>query len=164
MRKILLNEKYHTDLTITGLTIMLFVEGTILKPKSWFSLYNHNDYIPIGNAVKIIGAWQQQGANIIYCTSRKKRQVDDIATILKRYGFAGSFLLSREPKESYKDIVEMLRPDILIEDDCKSIGGSCQMCITKVSQDIKEKILSIVVHEFKGIDNLSINIEQLKAL
>jgi len=62
---------------------MIFVEGTILKPKSWFSLYNHNTYVPIGNAVKIIKAWQQQGANIIYCTSRKEKQANDIATLLK---------------------------------------------------------------------------------
>ena len=159
MRKILLNENHYTDLTI-----MLFVEGTIIKPKSWFSLYNHNAYIPIGNAVKIIKAWQQQGANIIYCTSRKKSQADDIATLLKGYGFVGSSLVSREPKESYKDIVEMLRPDILIEDDCKSIGGAWQMCITKVNKEIGEKILSIVVPEFKGIDNLPADIEQLKAV
>lgn len=159
MRKILLNENHHTSFTI-----MLFVEGTILKPKSWFSLYNHNGYIPIGNAVKIIKTWQQQGANIIYCTSRKKSQADDIANLLKIYGFVGSFLVSREQKESYKDIVEMLRPDILIEDDCKSIGGGWQRCITKVNKEVKEKILSIVVPEFKGIDNLPVDIEQLKAV
>ena len=157
MRKIILNEEQCNDLTI-----MLFVEGTLIKPKSWFSLYNHNAYIPIGNAVKIIKTWQQQGANIIYCTSRKKRQADDIATLLKRYGFDGSFLVSRETKESYKDIVEILRPDILIEDDCKSIGGAWQMCITKINPEVKEKILSIVVPEFKGIDNLPIDIKQLK--
>lgn len=159
MRTIMLNEKHDTDLTI-----MLFVEGTILKPKSCFSLYNHNAYIPIGNSVKIIKTWQQQGANIIYCTSRKKKKADDIATLLKRYGFDGSFIVSREPKESYKDIVEILQPDILIEDDCKSIGGAWQMCITKVNQKIKEKILSIVVPEFKGIDNLPKDIKSLRRL
>jgi len=159
MRKIILNEEQCNDLTI-----MLFVEGTLIKPKSWFSLYNHNAYIPIGNAVKIIKTWQQQGANIIYCTSRKKRQADDIATLLKRYGFDGSFLVSRETKESYKDIVEILRPDILIEDDCKSIGGAWQMCITKINPEVKDKILSIVVPEFKGIDNLPIDIKQLREI
>lgn len=158
MQKIDISDASHD----TDLTIMLFVEGTIIKPKSWLSLYNHNAYIPIGNAVRIIEAWQQQGAKIIYCTSRKKRQANDIALILKRYGFTGSFLVSREPKERYKDIVEMLRPDILIEDDCKSIGGARQMCITKVNHEIREKILSIVVPEFKGIDNLPTDIETLK--
>ncbi|MHC1723099.1 MAG: hypothetical protein AB9836_07855 [Aminipila sp.] len=157
MRKILLNETNGTDLTI-----MLFVEGTIIKPKSWFSLYNHKSYIPIGNAVEITKMWRQQGANIIYCTSRKKKQAEDMANLLKRYGFAGSFLASREPKESYKDIVEIVKPDILIEDDCKSIGGAWQMCITKVNREIKRNILSIVVPEFKGIDNLPTDINRLK--
>jgi len=97
MRKILLNAEYHT-----GLTIMVFVEGTIIKPKSWFSLYNHNAYIPIGNAVKMIKSWQQQGANIIYCTSRKKKQANDIAVLLKRYGFTGTFWQQESLKRAIK--------------------------------------------------------------
>lgn len=156
MKKIYLNTEYHSDLTI-----MVFAEGTILKPKSWLTLYNHNSYIPIGNAVDIIKSWKQQGANIIYCTSRKKKQADDMANTLREYGFVGTFLVAREHKESYKDIVENLHPDILVEDDCKSIGGAWQMCITKVIPEIKEKIKSIVVPEFKGIDNLSTDIKQL---
>ena len=55
-----------------GVTIMVFAEGTILKPKSRFSLYNHKNYLPIGNAVGTIETWNKLGANIIYCTSRKK--------------------------------------------------------------------------------------------
>jgi len=157
MKKIILN----TEPT-TGSTIMVFAEGTILKPKSWLSLYNHNTYIPIGNAVNIIASWQQQGANIIYCTSRKNKHVDKIALLIKKHGFKGTLLVAREQKESYKDIVEILQPDILIEDDCKSIGGAWQMCITKVNSEIKEKIVSIVVPEFKGIDSLNIQIERLQ--
>jgi len=68
MKKIALNTERHA-----GHTIMIFTEGTILKPKSWLTLYNHHSYVPIGNAVSIIQSWEQQGANIIYCTSRKKQ-------------------------------------------------------------------------------------------
>lgn len=157
MKKIILNTEPKT-----GPTIMVFAEGTILKSKSWLSLYNHNTYIPIGNAVSIIESWQSQGANIIYCTSRKKKQAEKIASLIKKHGFKGSLLVAREQKESYKDIVEMLQPDILIEDDCKSIGGAWQMCITKVNPEIKEKIVSIIVPEFKGIDSLNIDIERLQ--
>lgn len=156
MRRILLNAEYRT-----GLTIMVFAEGTILKPASWLSLYNHNNYIPIGNSVEIIKSWYKQGANIIYCTSQRKRNADDMANLLKEYGFVGAFLAAREPKESYKDIVEALRPNILIEDDCKSIGGAWQMCITRVNSEIKKSIVSIVVREFKGIDSLSTDAEEL---
>lgn len=156
MRKILLNKEQDSDFTI-----MIFVEGTIMKPKSWFSLHNHTTYIPIGNAVKIIKIWEQQKANIIYCTSRRKKQAENIAALLKKYGFPGFYLICREPKERYKTIVELLQPNVLIEDDCKSIGGAWQMCITKVNPTIKEKMRSIVVPEFKGIDHLPINIHQL---
>lgn len=144
------------------LTIMIFTEGTILKPQSWLTLYSHNSYVPIGRAVELIKSWEEQGANIVYCTSRKKKAANDMADILKKYGFAGTFLTAREPKESYADIVEVLQPDILIEDDCKSIGGAWQMCITKVSPQIKQKIKSIVVPEFKGIDHLPREIDKLK--
>lgn len=144
-----------------GITIMIFAEGTILKPKSCLTLYNHHSYIPIGNAVEIIKEWQKQGANIIYCTSRRKKQADDMADLLKNHGFRGTCLVAREPRESYADLVEILQPDILIEDDCKSIGGAWQMCFTKVKPELKEKIKHIAVPECKGIDHLSVNIKQL---
>ena len=138
----------------SDLTIMIFTEGTILKPSSWFRLYHHKSYVPIGNCVEIIKGWRAQGANIVYCTSQKGNKARDIAFLLKQYGFTGSKLYFRNRGEKYKDIVEMIRPKVLIEDDCRSIGGSWQMCITKVDPGIKGKIRSIVVPEFKGIDHL----------
>lgn len=136
--------------------IMIFAEGTILKPKSIFSLYHHNSYIPINNCVKIIRNWASQGAEIVYCTSRKRKQALDIAAILMKYEFSGTRLYYREGKEKYKDIVEAVKPNILIEDDCKSIGGSWQMCITHVNPQLKDQIVSIIIKEFAGIDHLPI--------
>lgn len=158
MKKIYLNAEHEE-----GLNIMVFAEGTILKPKSRLVLYNHNAYIPIGNAAAITDSWRQQGANIIYCTSRKNRQAEDIAHLLKKYGFTGAFLAVRESGDKYKDIVETLQPDILIEDDCKSIGGAWQMCITRTAPEIKKRIKSIVVPDFKGIDNLPTDVKQLQS-
>jgi len=153
MEEIKMSE-YH----VTNKTIMVFAEGTILKPKSWLSIYNHDSYIPIGKSVFIIRGWVEQGANIIYCTSRRGKQAQTIANILIRNGFAGTKLLFRSKRETYTELVELIQPDILIEDDCKSIGGTWQMCITKVRPEIKEKIISVVVKEFGGIDDLPINI------
>ncbi|MDD4590048.1 MAG: hypothetical protein PHG06_06390 [Parabacteroides sp.] len=141
--------------------VMIFTEGTILKPKSLFSHFNHKSYIPIGNSVALITAWNQQGAEILYCTSRKGKQAEEIAQILKRYGFPGSRLYFREPKQNYKDIVEKVKPDILIEDDCRSVGGGWQMCITHVAPEIKKAIKSVVVKEFKGIDHLARSVQDL---
>lgn len=141
--------------------IMVFAEGTVLKPKSLFSLYNHRTYIPIGNAVSRLDSWHRQGAELIYCTSRRRKQAEEIAALFQRYRFAGSKLYFREKGQTYKDIVEEVRPDILIEDDCRSIGGSWQMCITHVSPDIKVSIRSIVVKEFRGIDHLPSSVSNL---
>lgn len=150
-----------SDSPFSKMKIMIFAEGTILKPKSLLSLYNHKSYIPIGNSVAVITAWNQQEAEILYCTSRKGKQAEEIAQILKQFSFPGSRLYFREPKQKYKDIVERVKPDILIEDNCRSIGGSWQMCIAHVNPHIKNTIKSVVVKEFKGIDHLPFSVRDL---
>lgn len=141
--------------------IMIFAEGTVLKPKSLIFLYNHRSYIPIGRAVSLIDAWSKQDAEILYCTSRRGKQAEEVARLLQTHGFAGSRLYFRDKMEKYKDIIESVRPDVLIEDDCRSIGGSWQMCITHVASEVKGTIKSIIVKEFKGIDHLSSSVQNL---
>lgn len=142
----------------TNKTIMIFVEGTIMKHKSWLTLYNHASYTPIGNSVTIIRGWVEQGANIVYCTSRRGGQAKTIADLLIKHGFVGTKLVFRSKHETYAKLVELITPDILIEDDCKSIGGTWQMCITKVRPEIKRGIISIAVKEFGGIDELPVHL------
>jgi len=148
------NLVHHNEVSTTT-TIMLFAEGTVLGPKNILGLYFHSSYIPIGNCREKIRTWEEQGAEIVYITSRKtEQQVDEIRDLLEKYDFPGSRLYYRDRKQKYKDIVEEVLPDILIEDDCRSIGGQWQMCITHVDPELKEKMKSIVVKEFKGIDHL----------
>ena len=137
-----------------GVSIMIFAEGTIFKPKTKLGLFSFKNYVPVGNCVGIISRWREQGAQIFYCTSRKGRHVGVIAKLLERCGLPGEKLYYRDDGETYKDIVEAVKPDVLIEDDCKSIGGARQMCITHVSPEIKKNIKSVVVSEFGGIDHL----------
>lgn len=137
-----------------GKTIMIFTEGTVIKHRSLFSLYDFKNYIPIGDAVGIINGWHEQGFNIVFCTSRRNNNAEIIATLLKKLGFKGSALYYRNNSESYKSLVETICPSVLIEDDCKSIGGAKEMCITYVAPQIKENILSVVTKEFEGIDKL----------
>lgn len=89
------------------------------------------------------------------------KQAENIATLLLKYEFDGSKLYYREKAQKYKNVVEIVRPDVLIEDDCKSIGGSWQMCITDVDPQIKDTIKFIVVKEFKGIDHLPHDMQKL---
>ena len=142
-------------------TIMIFAEGTILKPKAVLGLYDLNAYVPIGNCVEIISGWKEQGAEIVYCTSRRKKNVREMADLLTRYGFPGTRVYYRSQKQQYKDVVEELRPTILIEDNCKSIGGVQQMCISSVDPEIKKTIKSVSVDAFKGIDRLPRNFTDL---
>ncbi len=146
-------DQQNEELLIT--TIMLFVEGTVLGPKNILGLYFHSNYIPIGNCREKIRAWEEQGAKIVYITSRKtKKQVGEIRDLLKKYDFPVMRIYNREKNQKYKDIIEAVMPDVLIEDDCRSIGGQWQMCITQVKPELKTKIKSIVVKEFNGIDHL----------
>lgn len=63
----------------------------------------------------------------------------------------------RNKGEQYRGIVEKLRPDILIEDDCRSIGGQKKWCITNVKKELQSNIQSIIVPELFGIDDLKID-------
>lgn len=142
--------------------ILIFTEGTIIGHKRFLDIFNFKKYIPIGDCINKIRHWKDDGWEITYLTSRKSvKQVNEIRDILKKFNFPGNLLYYRGVREKYKDIAENLFPDILIEDDCKSIGGKWQMTITYINNDIKDKIKSIVVKEFRGIDHLPDNVNEL---
>lgn len=156
------NDNCHGRKESNKLRIMIFTEGTILGPKSFLCHFSHSSYVPIGDSVERLKVWGQQGAEILYVSSRKKeKHVEKIKELLIKYDFPGECLYYRGVGQKYKDIVEEVIPDVLIEDDCRSIGGSWQMCITYVKPEIKAKIKSIVVKEFKGIDCLPCRLQDL---
>lgn len=158
----LLNNSKNENSSHKNISIMIFTEGTILGPKNIFHQFNHASYIPIKNSVNIIRSWEEQGAEIMYFTSRKKlKEVLEIKDILIKNNFPGRYLHYRDKEQKYKDIVELVKPNILIEDNCKSIGGKWQMCITYVKPEVKENIKSIVVPEFAGIDALPLLLSDL---
>jgi len=149
------------------MTILIFTEGTILMHQSDIGL-NREDivqkvmnkektvrdfahYVPIGNAVDKIKKWADQGGEIIYMTSRKtQKEVDDIQNVLNYNNFPKGLLEYRKNGEQYKDVAERAIPDILIEDDCESIGGEIEMTYPHIRSDLKTRIKSIVVKEFSG--------------
>ena len=155
--------------------ILVFTEGTILMHKTAhgqdrvsivkqvinkiLSVTDYAKYIPIGNAVGKIQKWQNRGAEIIYLTSRRtNEQISDIRSVLQKYKFPGGLLEYRKTGEEYKDVAERIMPDILIEDDCESIGGEKEMTYTHIKPEAKAKIKSVVIKEFGGIDYLPDNI------
>lgn len=56
--------------------------------------------------------------------------------------------------ECNNDVAERVLPDILIEDDCESIGGEKEMTYPHIKPELKTRIKSIVIKEFCGLDHL----------
>jgi len=158
--------------------IMIFTEGTLLMHSGAKchsreeiveqvknreeSVRDYRNYIPVGDCLTKLKKWKDQGIELFYLTSRRKsEEIEMIRTVLKKYGFPGGQLLFRKDDEEYKDVAERILPDILIEDDCESIGGEKEMTITHVNPKIKPRIKSIFVKEFGGIDHLPDKISEL---
>ncbi|MFA4942974.1 MAG: hypothetical protein WC564_05040 [Patescibacteria group bacterium] len=158
--------------------ILIFLHGTIIMHKNAASktredrvrqssereksVLDYESYIPIGNAVEKLRGWNQQGAEIIYLSShRLESDVVKDKLVLKKFNFPEGLVLFRKNGEKYNDLVETNAPDVLVEDDCESIGGEKEMTITFVRPEIRQKIKLIVVREFQGVDGLSDNINFL---
>ena len=126
------------------------------------SVHDYISYIPVGNAVEKLKSWQTQGAEILYLSSHETAEdVEKDKSVLEKYDFPKGQVYYRQNGESYKDIAEKIIPDVLIEDDCESIGGEKEMTITFVKSEIKQKIKSIIIKEFNGIDHLPDNVEEI---
>ena len=110
--------------------IMIFIEGTTFYTKFPIFLFSKYGYKPIGGAVEIVNGWQKQGYEIYLCSYVRKGRYQFIKRIIDFYGMKYTEILCRERGEQYSEIVERIKPDILIEDDCKSIGGQKEWCIS----------------------------------
>lgn len=128
------------------------------------SISDFASYIPIGNVVRKLIKWQSQGAEILYLSSHlylenvKKDQL-----VLKKYNFPKGPIFYRKEK-NWNLPIEEAKPDILIEDDCESIGGEYQMAYPNLTLELKSKIISIVIKEFSGIDYLPDDVNELTKL
>ena len=115
-----------------------------------------NGYVPISNAIEVIKNWQEQGYEIIYLTSQTGRRAMKMAQHLDELGFVGSMVGYRQKYQDYTTLIKEELPDILVEDDCKSVGGQTNMCSYNLPDNIKNKIKIIKVKEFDGIDNVKL--------
>ncbi len=158
--------------------ILVFTEGTLLTHNAGRTLsreeivkqvqaqfpeiHDFANYIPVGKAANKLNRWKSQGTKISYLTSRRKtNEINDIQNVLDKYGFPKGELYFRKENEEYKDVAERILPDILIEDDCESIGGEAEMTYPHINPDIKAKIKSVIIEEFGGIDGLPPDIHAL---
>lgn len=146
-----------------GLTRRQRIQQSKTRPRPLPDNFFKNE-VPVGGAVRKLQAWKNQGAEIFYLTSRTTpEQIADIKNVLKKYNFPDNQnLLFRKEGEEYKDVAGRLMPDVLVEDDCESIGGEKEMTYPRIRPDLKRKIKSVVVKEFGGIDHLSGLLKKLR--
>ncbi|MBN1317780.1 MAG: hypothetical protein JXA42_20015 [Anaerolineales bacterium] len=112
-------------------------------------------YIPVGNAVNKLQAWRQQGAEIVYLSPHKRATELEIdRTVLRNHDFPQGRVYFRQDDEKYSDVAVRVLPDILIKDDCESIGGEKEVTLPQLEATFKARIKSIVVKEFGGVDHL----------
>jgi len=125
------------------------------------SVHDYSSYIPIGNPTVKLNTWKDQGVEIHYLTSRRvKHEVKAISEILQKCRFPDfGNLHYRQQGEEYQDVVEKVLPDILIEDDCESITTKYNETVyPNLKPEVRDRIKSIVIKEFEGIDHLPDNI------
>lgn len=159
--------------------IMVFLHGTSMMHKSGLSktpqervrqvqdgdpsVREYESYVPVGKANEKIGHWVEQGAEIVYLSSHETdTDVKKDIQVLGKYNFPDAPVLYRRGSETYAQIAERVMPDVLIEDDCESIGGEVEMTYPHVSPQKRKLIKSIVVKEFSGLDDLPDNPEDLR--
>jgi len=158
--------------------IMVFLHGTAIMHKNALgrtreervrqvlngdeSLYDFASYVPVGNVVQKLQAWKQQGTEILYLSSHKSVEgVEKDKIVLRKHGFPDGRIFFRHSGERYNGVAESVLPDILIEDDCESIGGRKEMTYPHIKPELKARIKPIVVKEFGGIDHLPDDISAL---
>jgi len=105
---------------------------------------------------------ERSRAQILYLTSRvKPLEIEAIRSVLHKLGFPDGGLFHRRTNEEYSDAAERANPDMILEDDCESIGGAIETRYNHLKPEFKRKITSVTVKEFGGIDGLP---EDLKSL
>lgn len=158
--------------------IMVFLHGTAImhqnalgrtrEERVWQvlegdeSLYDFASYVPIGNVVRKLQTWRRQGAEIVYLSAHKKvEEVEKDTAVLRNYGFPDGQVYFRHGGERYNDVAANVLPDVLIEDDCESIGGEKEMTYPQLKPELQVRIKSIVVKEFGGLDHLPDDVSAL---
>jgi hypothetical protein len=151
--------------------ILVFTHGTIVMHREGLgvsrtervrqsrqrvaSVHDIAHYVPIDQARAKLWRWHDHGARIAYLgPSRTPESMARNELMLRQLDVPPGSLHHRGPGETYAGVVERLSPDVLVEDDCESIGGEVEMATPHLSASARARIACIVVPEFGGIDHL----------
>ncbi len=132
--------------------ILVFTEGTATRHPTPEQFSDVASFVPTDGAVEKLVGWREQGAEICYLTSRRRHEEHRaVEATLRRFGFPPGKLHYRREGEEYVDVAGRVRPDVLIEDDCSSIGWD-EVITPKL--ETEWGIKGIVVPEFGGLAHL----------
>jgi hypothetical protein len=113
------------------------------------------DYVPTPGAVGRLHGWADAGCTIAYLSSHTDAAgVAADEAVLARHAFPRGPVLARRAGETYGDVAAAYTPDVLVEDDCESIGGETQMTFPQLPPQQRARVRSLVVPEFAGLDDL----------
>jgi hypothetical protein len=104
--------------------------------------------------VERLQVWSREGAQLVYISAHRdaaNAAIDD--AVLRRHDFPDVRVEARQGEETYADVVAREAPDVLVEDDCESVGEE-EMTYPQLSPDVAERVTSIVVREFEGLEQL----------
>jgi hypothetical protein len=166
---------------MNAVKILVFLQGTVLMHRGAVglsrdervrrvrdgtdpSVRDFGSYVPVGNAIEQLRTWREQGAEIYNLSPhRKPENVARDEALLRELGFPPGPVLSRSADETYGAVAARLAPDVIVEDDCESIGAA-EVTYTQIPLETRRKIKSIVVPEFAGLDHLPDRLADLRSV
>jgi hypothetical protein len=126
------------------------------------SVADFASYLPTPGTADKLAAWARHGAILIYLSSH--RRPDDIRaddSVIRRHLFPPGPVHRRQEGEDYGRLLDRLGLDVLVEDDCESIGGAAQTCAAQLSPAGRQSVRCIVLPEFSGLADLPDNPAEL---
>lgn len=128
------------------------------------SVREWDTYIPAEGVVEKLRCWSAQGAEFVYLSSHRKPEnvaVDEV--VVKAHGFPAGRILSRSLRRTYGELIGRERPDVLIEDDCESIGAA-EIAHAQIPAWARDEIRLVVVPEMGGFADLPDSLTELWAV
>jgi hypothetical protein len=118
------------------------------------SVSRFDEYVPTPGAVARVRGWADGGCEVAYLSShRAAAGVAADEAVLRRHDFPPGPVLARRAGQTYGDVAAAYAPDVLVEDDCESIGAS-ELTHPQLPPALQASVLSFVVPEFAGLGEL----------
>ena len=163
---------------LSGVRVMVFLHGTAImhatavgRPRAQrvrqsrersASVLDFASYVPTEAAVGKVRAWSGHGAQICYLSSHiAAADVQLDRQVLAAHRFTPGTVFFRSQGETYADVVRRSAADVLVEDDCESIGGTGQTAASGLSGTTGRTVRHIIVPEFGGLAHLPDDPEEL---